>query len=92
LKGSYFIKALKSPIYPQSTTITGTLGLSFLSLDTFEIYLTTSIPSIHCPKTTCLSSRCGHGLRVIKNWLEFVFLPQFAIDNNPAHECFLVKL
>jgi hypothetical protein len=71
--------------------IIGYLGLSSLSIGTFDICFTISIPSITCPNTTCLPSKCGHGFRVIKNCDEFVFLPQLAIDNKPAHECVRAK-
>lgn len=60
-------------------------------MGTLAIFLITSMPSITCPKTTCLPSRCGHALDVTKNCDEFVFLPQFAMDNKPAHECVLEK-
>jgi hypothetical protein len=69
----------------------GYLGLSSLSIGTFDIFFTIYIPSITWPKTTCFPSRWGQAFKVIKNWEEFVFLPQLAIDNNPAQECVLAK-
>lgn len=72
--------------------IIGYLGLSSLSIGTFDIFLTTYIPSITCPKTTCFPSKWGHGFKVMKNWEEFVLRPQLAIDNKPAHEWVLAKL
>jgi len=71
--------------------MTGIRGLSSLSMGTLAIFLTTYIPSITWPNTTCLPSRCGHALRVIKNCDELVFLPQLAIDKRPAQECVLEK-
>lgn len=62
-----------------------------MSNGTSPTFLITSIPSITYPNTTCLPSKCGHGLSVIKNYELFVFLPLLAIDSNPAHACLLEK-
>ena len=43
-----------------------------------SIFLTTSIPSITLPKTTCLPSNHGHATVVKKNCEPFVFLPALA--------------
>jgi hypothetical protein len=40
--------------------------------------LPTDLPRMTSPKTTCLSSRCGVGTVVMKNWEPFVFGPELA--------------
>jgi hypothetical protein len=71
--------------------MTGILGLSYLSIGTFDILFTIYIPSITCPNTTCFPSKWGHAFNVIKNCEEFVLRPQLAIESNPAQECVLEK-
>ena len=58
---------------------------------TFSMILTTAIPLTTSPKTTCLPSRCGHDVVVMKNWEPLVFGPELAIDSSPGRECFLRK-
>lgn len=70
---------------------TGNRGLLFEIVGTFSTFLTMSIPSRTLPKTTCLPSRKLHFAQVMKNWQPFVFVPEFAIDNNPAESCLSSK-
>ena len=64
-------------ISPHCETTTSWFGLSSLPTRTFSIFLTTSIPSTTFPKTTCFPFKKGVGAHVIKNWLPFVFGPEF---------------
>jgi hypothetical protein len=43
------------------------------------------------PNTTCLPSRWGVAVKQMKNWLPFVFFPEFAMDKIPAPVCLRVK-
>jgi hypothetical protein len=45
------------------------------------------MPSTTSPNTEWRLSRCGVGPSVMKNWLPFVFGPEFAIDRMPGLEC-----
>ena len=52
---------------------------SGLSLGSLGVRLfRTSMPSITCPKTECLPSRCGCGPWVMKNWPPLVLGPLLA--------------
>jgi hypothetical protein len=64
---------------PHSPTVTGTNGRSDASVLVLSMPLTTLIPSITRPKTTCFPSRCGVGTVVKKNWQPFVLGPELAM-------------
>lgn len=64
---------------PHSPTVTGTNGRSDASVLVLSMPLTTLIPSITRPKTTCFPSRCGVATVVRKNWQPFVLGPELAM-------------
>ena len=64
--------------------VTGVSGASRPSLGTIEILSATSWPLVTFPKTVCLPSSHGAASVVtMKNWLPFVFGPEFAIASAP---------
>ena len=76
---------------PQSLMMTCCFGRSFAPRGTSASSITESMPSITRPKTTCLPSSQGAGLKVMKNCELLVFLPQLAIDRSPRAECLMAK-
>ena len=74
---NYFLSESSSN-NPQAWMTTRSLGLPE-ALPHCSIISTTGQPSITEPKTTCLPSRWGVRLVVIKNWLPFVWRPALAI-------------
>ena len=64
--------------WPQSAMTHGSTGTSPLDVSLFSMARTTDLPRTTSPNTTCLPSRCGVGLQVMKNWEPFVFAPAFA--------------
>lgn len=54
---------------------------------TFSSILTTPIPLITWPNTTCFPSRWGVGTVVIKNWEPLVPGPAFAMLSRPGLSC-----
>ena len=56
--------------------MTSCVGFSLMVL-VFSIFLTTSMPSITFPKTTCLLFRKGVATVVMKNWQPLLFGPEF---------------
>ena len=54
-------------------------------------FVTTSMPSVTSPKTTCLPSSHGVSTVQMKNCEPFVFGPAFAIESTPAPVCVNLK-
>jgi len=62
-------------------------GLSFLSVLTFSICWTTSIPFTTLPNTVCLLSSHGVATVVIKNWEPLVLGPALAMERVKGLSC-----
>ena len=56
-------------------------GFEFVT-DTFSIVRTIFMPSITCPKTTCLPSNQSAGPQVIKNWQPLLLGPPSYDEKN----------
>merc|ERR1712189_6769 len=56
-----------------------------------SMVLTTSIPEVTEPNTTCLPSSQVVFAVQMKNWDPFVFLPALAMDRIPDPVCFRMK-
>lgn len=79
-------------ICPHCVIVMANLGFDPAPTGTFSIFLSTKIPSIILPKTTCLPSKNSQFLvQVMKNWHPFVSLPEFAELNKPTSLCFRIK-
>merc|ERR1711962_1313097 len=79
-----------SSSWPQSAIHTLAEVLPFL-LPSFSIFLTTSIPSTTCPKTTWAPSSHDVTAVQMKNWLPLVLGPALAMDRIPGPVCFSLK-
>lgn len=75
---------------PQSTIEIVWLVLP-VELPNDSICLTTSIPAVTKPKTTCLPSNQGVSTVVRKNWDPLELGPEFAIERIPGPVCFKRK-
>eukprot|EP00409_Alexandrium_fundyense_P003343 CAMPEP_0185903476 /NCGR_PEP_ID=MMETSP0196C-20130402/2726_1 /TAXON_ID=2932 /ORGANISM="Alexandrium fundyense, Strain CCMP1719" /LENGTH=97 /DNA_ID=CAMNT_0028622539 /DNA_START=128 /DNA_END=421 /DNA_ORIENTATION=+ len=75
---------------PQSATATGLDVLPDCE-PTASILLTTSIPSVTIPKTTCLPSSQAVLTVQRKNWEPLVLGPAFAMERMPGPVCLSVK-
>ena len=62
------------------------LGLSCPSVSTASTSLTTSIPLITWPKTTCFPLSQGQSFKVIKNCEPLVLGPELAMAKRPSLE------
>merc|ERR1711924_58495 len=77
----------------QLTTAATTTFLDVLPLcdPTASIFLTTSMPSVTDPNTTCFPSSQAVLTVQRKNWEPFVLGPAFAMERIPGPVCFKVK-
>jgi len=76
---------------PQSVILTSDVVLPAGLVPTFYTALTTSIPFVTYPKTTCLPSSQSQTIVVMKNCDPLVFGPALAIDNCPGLVCLRMK-
>mmetsp|Transcript_96 Transcript_96/g.186 ORF Transcript_96/g.186 Transcript_96/m.186 type:complete len:229 (-) Transcript_96:124-810(-) len=77
--------------WPHLTTVTSFLGLSLWLVGSLSSFLMTSWPFSTLPKTTCFPSKWGVLVKVMKNWLPFVFLPALAIERRKGSWCLSLK-
>merc|ERR1719295_602963 len=97
----FYVKCLFSSLYvspsfpnhncPDALTTTFCVVFPDGLVPTLSIFLTTSIPLVTVPNTTCFPS--NHAVFTVhrKNWDPFVFAPAFAIERIPGPVCFNLK-